>query len=509
MGESYRATTITPVPRAYGVRGGNAIARSVAQAIQLCALHALDVLCALGLPLFLDPAKQTQFLRRRRVLRMITPEGMRRAAVRPKAAAYMLKPTWVPNTTSELAGSGWDGGGRATATRADSPPPQYYAMPLPGYLMEAGAVRLPPPSDDTLSILQLRTPEDCDVFGEGAPEEEVQALGNAAKVCVQNYLREQLELDRQQRTLGNDGDAHDAAGEGKEEGGDPTEVLSAHEREELEKLSKWAKGFPPNLNASFYVTGYARQVSVYNIAYLRIPAPPIRRVGCAAPAEAKPLVVAQPLRGKKGTPKPKATEGNPHAEDDAPAALSGVEPVAEAAPPGVQAVSPNPSPGEGGEPHGEAKHTEVDRKDDVEVWKVGSEGGYHLAVGLSLKKKDAERMCFLHAAALLHYYYREDVLMHYRSGLPRKGGATSYECIQKLHKPLIAKAVMGKESNEQESDQDDKGGSLNTTGSGTGVQTHSTPPKPFLHGAMKTFMESGRALTHPKRRPTLSSLSPF
>lgn len=55
MGDFYRAATLTPVPRAFGVRGGIAIARTPAQAISLCALHAVDSLCALGIPLWTHP----------------------------------------------------------------------------------------------------------------------------------------------------------------------------------------------------------------------------------------------------------------------------------------------------------------------------------------------------------------------------------------------------------------------------------------------------------------------
>ncbi|CCW71770.1 unnamed protein product [Phytomonas sp. Hart1] len=502
MGEFYRATTITPVPRRYGVRGGNAIARSPEKAIQLCALHALDVLCALDIPLFLEEAKQRQFLRRRRLLGMITPDGMKRRMVRPKSAMYMLKTTNGPAETDELGG---DPSARAGETPANSDPQaKFYTSPMPGYMIEGNVVRFPPRSDDTLSILQLRLPEDCVIFGEGFPEDEIQALGNDAKVCVQNYMRQQHSVNSKEPQPVRKA----AAGANLPEGDlphdptrppadDPAEDLSPTEHEELEKLSEWIRGFPLNVNPSLYVTGYGKQVSVYNIAYIRLPVPSARGGEHTPPA-------VKPLNSKKNKADLKTTETNPTAAISA--VLSEVTMMADAFyTPSLQgrsapATSPILRPGD---------------RPKVEVQPTPDPDGeatrdHLLAVGMSLKKKDAERMCFLHAATLLKYHYNEDVLQNYRLGLPRKGGATSCEDIQKMYKPSSgANAEVEDAKEKPEGDQDGKGGLNAPQSKEAEIQPHPAPPGPFLHNAMKTFMGSGRSITQPRRRPLCPSFNPF
>ncbi|CUF12204.1 Hypothetical protein, putative, partial [Bodo saltans] len=61
----YRCSVFLPVPKEFGIRGGYAIGVSAAGARRLCAFHALDVLCAIGVPVYQDPQRQATFLAKR------------------------------------------------------------------------------------------------------------------------------------------------------------------------------------------------------------------------------------------------------------------------------------------------------------------------------------------------------------------------------------------------------------------------------------------------------------
>ncbi|KAH8609088.1 hypothetical protein ERJ75_001226900 [Trypanosoma vivax] len=91
-------------------------------------------------------------------------------------------------------------------------------------MVEGNQERPLPHISDTLHILKLRIPEDFTVYGETLSDEAIIEAGNDAKICVQNYLRQQLPRNA-------------------------------------------------NVNPSVYITGYCRQVSVHNIAYLPLALP--------------------------------------------------------------------------------------------------------------------------------------------------------------------------------------------------------------------------------------------
>ena len=71
----FRATLALPLPLAtYGVRGGYAAGPSVELAKAMCAYNAIDVLCAVGVPVFSDKEKQAAFVKFRRATEQLSGE---------------------------------------------------------------------------------------------------------------------------------------------------------------------------------------------------------------------------------------------------------------------------------------------------------------------------------------------------------------------------------------------------------------------------------------------------
>lgn len=386
MGDFYRATTITPVPHRFGLRGGNAVGRTIDQAIQLCALHAVDGLCSLGIPLFTDRVRQEQYIRRRRLLGLATRDAME-GLVQPMGVVGHLSPSISPSIRSSSAGENTTTENRSLQGLLDAHKPrEKLTTPyIPGYLIEGNQTRLLPHIDDTLHILQLRIPEDFAFFGRREhAEEQLVAVGNDVRVCVQNYLRHHDSISKAATKVTKASASRQAAdGEGED-------VV----------LRQWQSKFPLNVNPSVYITGYGRVGSVHNIAFLRMPLP-------SQAADSTSTTVA----------------GSP------------------------------PS----------------------------SSSSYLLAVGVSLKKKDAERACYAHAAAML-YHHGEDVLAKYRFGLPRQSSNVSYRALEELLYSRVDN------SNVMVSDVL------------CAAPQPTSPPPPFMHVNMKSFLDSGRHMTVPSRR---------
>lgn len=71
--KQYRCSVFLPLPKPFGIRGGYAIGASSVTARRLCALHALDVLCAIGVPVYKNPERQAAFLAKRAERGLLLP----------------------------------------------------------------------------------------------------------------------------------------------------------------------------------------------------------------------------------------------------------------------------------------------------------------------------------------------------------------------------------------------------------------------------------------------------
>lgn len=141
-----------------------------------------------------------------------------------------------------------------------------------------------------------------------------------------------------------------------------------------------------------------------------------------------------------------------------------------------------------------------------------------LAVGFSLKKKDAERACYLHAARLLYEVYGEDVLLHHRAGLPRLSAVGSFDalrekCFKGMSPPPWSLSSSSPSSSSRHLDgtvqEENKDGDPShhrpTTVTAPSAEHPSLPPpKPLIHTTMKAFIDTGRYMTVQK-----SKRSPF
>nr|CCC92283.1 conserved hypothetical protein [Trypanosoma congolense IL3000] len=423
MGDQFRASTLLPVPKAFGIRGGNAVGKTMEQAMDLCALHAVDTLCSLGIPLFNDHQRQQAFVEERRKKGLVTADVMA-GRTREEGLVAIPAPSLLAESSSnnklnpqETSSPYLDGDSVHKKAKKERPP---Y---LPGYIVEGNQPRPLPHICDTLHILQLRIPHDFAVYGEELGDEAIVEAGNEAKVCVQNYLRQQLPKDA-------------------------------------------------NVNASVYITGYGKQVSVHNIAYL-------------------PLVLP---RRKGGNNTKGNTSPRPLSADNT---LSGGKKEERTAGVGTQTLN------EVSTDRGDLAQCSDKEGPSVDCVKLPKR---LLAVGISLKKKDAERVCYLHAVKIL-LVFGVDVLSTYRAGLPRRKTPQST--------PLAAKEEESKGSNSSSSQQQQAGG---CTGECDGQLEELqraqdlealTLPKPYMHKNMKIFMESGKHFTPPKRRPPPGPYSPF
>lgn len=453
MGDFYRASTLTPVPRAFGVRGGIGIGRSPAQAIALASLHAVDSLCLLGVPLFVEAAEQKAWMAKRKRMGRTTPEAFA-ACLQPRDWQPLEPPIFLDAQLQSFFASHSDAAetmaGRPAcfhwvealrARHATAAPPHHKssnsssgdARPavfppyLPAYLIEGSQARRLPHTDDFRAVLQLSVLQDCEVFGEGVTEEELIHIGNEVRTCVQNYLRQEYS-----------------------DGGDG--------------CSDWMA--PPLLLPSVHITGYGRTgASVYSVAFLRLPSPSGgSRGGSAAEADVG-ITKKKKKKAKKllsgvltEAEAPPLSNTNNSGKEDAGRTSRRLVSVhippdpAPSPPPAAAPASPGDLP-----PHG-------------------------LAIGVALKKKDAERACFLHAARILNDVYQEDVLARHRAGLPRQSLISSFDALQKKCFPSVA--------DEPAKQQ------------GKGAEIPRPSPKPLIHAGMMAHINSQRS-SAPKNKPSL------
>lgn len=309
MGDFYRASTILPVPKSLGLRGGNGIGRSVEQAVELASLHALDTLAALGLPLSPDAAEDAELVALRSAAGLVTAA---------KAAKYGF------------------GGTTSTVEQRDEKENSKQANPvsdvkpryLPGYIIEGSNVRDVPRVEDLLHALTLKTTGAATTADqqELLVPQESKAASSSAQLGDFDIVEGLSEVD----IINN--------------GNNDRSNLQMY----LQRVAKKA-----TMETNVFISGYARNQSVYNVAFMEVPLP-LEHVS---------------MPGKS----PVVPEG-----------AAAVLPL----PPKLDAASASPN------------------SQDYRV----------LAVGCALKKKDAERMCFVHAARILRAFgidvaHEKDILV--------------------------------------------------------------------------------------------------
>lgn len=299
MGDVYRCSTITPVPKEFGVRGGNAVGKTIDQAIGLASLHALDTLYALGIPISTDPETEAKLRAQRDALGLWTQP-------REELPAALECPTMR------------------------LPQGHKYPRYVPGYLQEGALLRNLPHHHDVLTILKLSTERDFALFdltslppppplpkdptaaSSGTSEEELQliAQGNEIRQLLQMYLKR------------------------------------VHGRELLTPCA--------------LITGYAKNTSVYNVVFLPIEIP--------SDAVQQQQQQQQHLNQEEGAGTTTLNEST-----------------------GILSSAATSS---------SSSSSSLGTKNALRC----PNRQIILAVGLSLKKKDAERMCYLHAALILKAY---------------------------------------------------------------------------------------------------------
>ncbi|GET87484.1 hypothetical protein, conserved [Leishmania tarentolae] len=467
---AFQATTILPVPRQFGIRGGIGMGKTRKVAVQVCSLHALDTLCSLGVPLCVDPDRERRYLQRRAALGMVLQR------ISPVSKGSPMH-TRVPRSFSELPPAPFPSAAEQPPGTGDGGVPR-----LPTYVVEGSHIRLLPNIADTLDAMQLRIPKDYCVFG-GAKEEVLVEIGNQVRTAVQNYLQAFLvELVRsrnmqhriqsknsatnaiqcagaealagdtvpattdidQQKATPSVADA-DVSSVGCEDGGTASRPAATSVEEYIAETQAWATQFAMNLLPHNIIRGYGRQNSVHNTSFLQVPIP------CNA----------QELPPEMS-----------HRID-------------------ASAVSSPPHP------------------------LVGPV--YAIAIGTSLKRKDAERACYLHAASILHSF-GVDVLVQYPRGQPRVRHAHSFADVAKylskeslvITPPFLSDGTLRASATETAVVKPTEAVKLPLP---TREETASAspaspapppgslhPPRPVLHTNMKEFLESTRGITLPKKR---------
>lgn len=478
MDNVFQATTVLPVPRQFGIRGGLGIGKTRKMAVQVCSLHALDTLCTLGVPLCVDPERERRYLQRRAALGMVLQRT-------PPANDGSLMRAQVPRRFSGLPAPPLpDAAEKSPGTRDGG------VLRLPTYVVEGSHIRLLPNIADTLHAMRLRIPVDYCLFG-GATEEVLVEIGNQVRMAVQNYLQAFLAGLLRNRNMQHGiqsksgalravqcaaaaagaGDAVPATtGSGQRNetppatgadvrsggGGDvgtASRPAAAVVEDNIAETQAWATQFAMNLLPHNIIRGYGRQNSLHNTSFLQVPIP-----------------------SNAVLPPPEMS----HKID-------------------ASAISSPPHP------------------------LVGPV--YAIAIGTSLKRKDAERACYLHAASILHSF-GVDVLVQYPRGQPRVRHACSFEDVAKYlsKEPLIitppflsdgtlrasameaavvkpTEAVLPPPSTSEETASASSASSAPQPGS-----LH--PPRPVMHTNMKAFLESTRGITLPRKRKVRFT-SPF
>jgi hypothetical protein len=222
MGDFIRASTVLPLPDEFGVRGGMAIGRTPEQAASLCAFHAVDVLCTLGVPLYEDAEKQRDFAERRKQLGLsyyfpptadatATSSGSYGgegasmpddAAAQGDAAGDIVIPELVGDSTPNSVAPAAPGGGSALpvqryvktgaatvggkAARIPRPTAHPHTPSPPGYIIE-GAESRPMATMESVAAILCRSHADFEVL-QGA-DQDIINKGNVLKPLVQLYLK--------------------------------------------------------------------------------------------------------------------------------------------------------------------------------------------------------------------------------------------------------------------------------------------------------------------------------
>ncbi|KAG5508829.1 hypothetical protein JKF63_05331 [Porcisia hertigi] len=471
MENAYQATTILPVPRQFGIRGGLGIGKTRKMAVQVCSLHALDTLCALGVPLCVDAERERRYLQRRAALGMV----LRNASPTGDGSQNPPRASWG---FSGLLPSPLCGAAGQSPAMNDGGVPR-----LPTYVVEGSHIRLLPRIADTLHAMQQRIPEDYCLFG-GAKEEMLVEIGNQVRLAVQNYLQDFLmqlvrSRNNQHGTRSKNGlprtprypGAVSSEGEGvpvqhSSQGNETHSVTGADEssssdsgdddtasrpvartvEDNIAETQAWATQFDMNILPHNMISGYGRNNSLHNTSFLQVPIPS---------SALSPLPVTS------------------H-EIDASAVSS---------PPPHPLVGPV----------------------------------YAIAIGTSLKRKDAERACYLHAASILHSF-GVDVLTQFPRGLPRVRQVFSFADAAKYlsKEPLIITSPFfpdGTLRSSVEGTTFDEPIEAATSSPLTKTESDNAlaaspapppgslhPPRPVMHTNMKEFLESARGITLPRKR---------
>ncbi|KAG5482050.1 hypothetical protein LSCM1_05765 [Leishmania martiniquensis] len=454
MESAFQATTVLPVPRQFGIRGGLGVGKTRKMAVQVCSLHALDTLCALGVPLCVDPEQERQYLQHR-------------------AALGMVLQRTLPATDGSLMS--------ASGASVRSVPR------LPAYVVEGSHVRLLPRIADTLHAMQLRIPQDYCLFG-GAREEVLLEVGNQVRTAVQNYLQTFTETLMRRRNIqqrmrrkscartsepdpevaagardsvtvsGSDQCSQtppetdaDATGAGNTHGSTSHRPTSTAVKDSIAKTQAWASQYAMNFLPHTIISGLGRYATSHNVCFLQVPIPNDAR---SPPPEMLHKIDAS------------AVSSPPHA-------LMG--PV------------------------------------------------YAIAIGTSLKRKDAERACYLHAASILHSF-GVDVLLQYPRGQPRTRHALSFADVAKylgegplvITSPFLSDGTLRAPTAEAAVVEPAEAATpppLERRPEAASVLPDSPAPppgslhtpRPVMHANMKLFLESGRGITLPRRRKRRSS----
>ncbi|KAG5504267.1 hypothetical protein JIQ42_06099 [Leishmania sp. Namibia] len=451
---AFQATTVLPVPRQFGIRGGLGVGKTRKMAVQVCSLQALDTLCALGVPLCADPERERQYLQRRAALGMVLQRTL------PVANGW-------PMPASE---------------RNDRSVPH-----LPTYVVEGSHVRLLPNIADTLHAMQLRIPQDYCLFG-GASEEVLLEIGNQVRTAVQNYLQAFMEklvrsrnalhgqpkkssalittsypaaasgvrdpvtaTSSDQRSKTPPAAGADAGSAGRRQRGTPSQPTAAVVEDNIAKTQAWANLYAMNLLPHTVISGFGRDNTLHNTCFLQVP---ISSDALLPPAKMSHKIDAS------------AVSSPPHP-------LMG--PV------------------------------------------------YAIAIGTSLKRKDAERACYLHAASILHSF-GVDVLVQYPRCQPRTRYAVSFADVAKYlgKEPLVitspflsdgtlrASAVEAAAVTPAEvvtppplASREETAGAPPDSPAPLSGSLHT--PRPVMHANMKAFLESTRGITLPRKRKLRST----
>ena len=464
----FRATTLTPVPARFGLRGGTAVGLSPESAMQLCALHAFDTLCALGVPLCVDAEQERRYLQRRAALGQTLPQSLTgvaqlKSAIIPRSVSNGGLATLrdVENGSELGGGAGTQSGDSAAASASAEVSVPY----LPSYMLEGQQVRLPPLLADTVHVMQLRVPQDFCLFS-GGKDSILSDVGNEVKVCVQNYLAHcvDVQLREMENVVGPlcsstpkyPPTPHDfsvqpspatvpvsaaaAVTTATATAPPPTTKLAD---DEILRTQVWASQYLRNAPPSAFITGYSTLTSVHSVAYLQLPLPsPALLQACSSTPDVIATAAALAVKSTDGLPQ-------------------------------------NPA--------------------------------YVLAVGISLKRKDALRACYLHAAAILNALGL-DVLSAFSRNTPRHRLVPNFAAL-KQYLGTEAVVVIPPFTPDGQRNTQPLSSSRGTGDAGGPVDSRlegaRRAPRAVLHNILKTFLEDPRHATPPKRRPQPRGVGPF